>query len=182
MFEWMRQPEDRIAGVVPVDLELAASETVVMAMTHIAAFPQGFGFHFDTVTSVDVGEVCASSIEDGEGNDLALLFGVEFADGRRADGGTNWIMRDGEDHFGLPAMPKRLPPDPDLEVFISAGGVASYDRRFAGSCWVWPLPPPGPLTFWTGWPAAGLPVRPTRIDAELVLAAVSASRRLWGSE
>jgi hypothetical protein len=34
MFEWMRQPEDRIAGGVPVDLQLAASETVVIAITH----------------------------------------------------------------------------------------------------------------------------------------------------
>lgn len=184
MFEWMREPEDQIAGVVPVGLELAASDTTVIAITHFAAYPQGFGFHFHTVTSVDVGEVCASAVEGGggESHDLALRFGVEFADGRRADARTSWIMREDEESLQIPAMPERLPPDPDLEVFITAGGVAGYDRRFAGGCWVWPLPPPGPLTFWTGWPAAGLPIRPTRIDAGPVVAAAAASWRLWGRE
>jgi hypothetical protein len=173
-FEWMLPPQDRIGGIVPLDLEGAANPDVVIAFTYLTAYPQGFSLSFAALTAADPGEVAKPDPSDG----LALRFGVEFADGRRADTATHWMRLDGEDDVRR-RSPERFPPDPERDLFITAGGEAPLPRRFSGGCWIWPLPPPGPLTLSVGWAAAGLPVRTSWLDGELVIDASKASRPIW---
>jgi hypothetical protein len=172
-FEWRLPPEDRVGGIVPLETEVAASGDVVIAVTHLTAHPQGFCFDFVVLTRGGPGEAF-----DEESEDISLRFGVEFADGRAAETRTNWFSREGEGGE-RPVIPDRLPPDPARDIFINGTGGGSLSRRYFGTFWVWPLPPPGPLTLTAGWPAAGLPVAPTRIDAAAVLDAATASRPLW---
>jgi hypothetical protein len=50
-----------------------------------------------------------------------------------------------------------------------------------GSCWVWPLPPPGPLVFACEWAAFGIPEARASTDAQPILDAAQHSVRLWPS-
>jgi hypothetical protein len=47
------------------------------------------------------------------------------------------------------------------------GGGGGGDWR--QSEWVWPLPPPGPLAFVCEWPAAGIPLSRSEINAQMIL-------------
>lgn len=169
---------------MPVDLEVGANGSICITITHLTAYRQGFRFGFAALTKEKPGVICKEALDIArqgteDPDSLSLYFGVEFADGRRADSQTSWITIHGG-ALGPSGFPKSFPPDPEEEIFVQAGGVAASDRRFSGGGWVWPLPPQGPLTFWMGWPAADLPVQPTRIDAAPLLDAVSAGRPLWG--
>jgi len=184
MFDWIHPPEDWVGGVVPLDLEVGVNGSVCLTITHVTAYRQGFRFCFVALTKKKPSLICEEALDIArrgaeDPDSLSLHFGVEFADGRRADDLTSWISIHGGD-LGPSGFAKSLPPDPEQEIFVQAGGVAASDRRFSGGGWVWPLPPRGPLTFWIGWPAADLPVQPTRIDAAPLLAAVAAGSPLWG--
>jgi hypothetical protein len=43
----------------------------------------------------------------------------------------------------------------------------------------WPLPPPGPLAFVCEWPAAGIAVTRSEIDAQLVLDAADRAQLIF---
>jgi hypothetical protein len=176
-FDWIHPPEDELGGIVPLDIEAIANPDLVIALTHLTVYPQGFSLRFIALTAAEPGELCS----DDEGRDLALRFGVEFADGRRSDAKNHWILRDGEDseHW---RFPERLPPDRERDIFITGIGGGSLPTRHRCACWIWPLPPPGPLTLRAGWPAAGAPVQSIQIDAGTVLDAAAVSRPLWEDE
>jgi hypothetical protein len=181
--DWARPPEDRLGAVVPLDLEPLAGEGLAMALTHLTVYPCGFEFAFTAVTAVEPGELCAATLEVARerGEDpvgLSLHFGVEFADGRREDAHAAWISINGPSRVP-PGFPRQMPPDPETEIFIRGGGSSPLPHRYPGSAYVWPLPPPGPLTFWLGWPAAGMPVTPLRIDAAAVLDVAGTDAALW---
>ena len=108
-------------------------------------------------------------LPQGEGLDPGLLlFGVQFADGRKA---TNLDER----------MPFRMLEDPDLQpdgpVLSPSRGGGGGGGRWRHGFWVWPLPPEGPLAFVCEWPVAGIPETRTEIDSALVRDAASRSRR-----
>lgn len=185
MLDWIRPPQDWIGSVVPSDIEVAVSENVCIAITHLTAYPTGFRFGFLALTKMKPGVICHEALDiarqgSEDPDSLPLHFGVEFADGRRADDITSWINIHGGD-LGPSAFPESFPPDPEQDVFIQVGGVSTSDCRFSGGGWVWPLPPPDLMTFWIGWPAAELPVQPTRVDATPLLDAVPMSHPLWGN-
>jgi hypothetical protein len=51
--------------------------------------------------------------------------------------------------------------------------------RYDMACWVWPLPPPGPVVFACRWPAGAVPESAAAIDAGLILDAASRAVELW---
>jgi len=185
-FDFLSAPEDWLGAVVPVDLEVAASEDAVMFITHLTAYPEGFNFNLTTLTRDDPGVLCRKTLEASRARsedreEIHLHLGVEFSDGRQASDLTTWISV----HGGLmrpPPLPAQVPPDPHRDILLRAGGHETNEREFSGSSWIWPLPPAGLLTFQCGWPAAGLPVRSTAIDAGPLLAAAEKAQPLWDSE
>ncbi len=182
-FDCLSPPDDRLGRVVPLDLRLAANEDAAIFLTHVRVHPQGFGFGLTVLTREEPGVVCAEALrkarlEDADSEEIYLHLGVEFADGRRANSRTAWIHT-GEGAPMLLSLPKQVPPDPAEEIILNVGGHELAERRFTGDGWVWPLPPPGPLTFHSGWPAAGLPLQGTEIDAARVLTAAEGEPPLW---
>jgi hypothetical protein len=176
----LRPPENVVPAVAPLGVDVGTNDEVAMAITHLTVYPTGFGFGFTALTKEDPGVVCADELEvarDAEEDPVGLQFhlGVEFADGRREDTLKHWISIN---HAGA-SNRMHLPSDPLTEISVRPLGASANDRSYSGSIWVWPLPPEGPLTFWVGWPAAGLPSRPTVIDASMVLDAVGAATTLW---
>jgi len=55
------------------------------------------------------------------------------------------------------------------------GGGSEWRQRL----WVWPLPPPGPLTFACEWPAAGIELTLVETDAQLVIDASERAQQLF---
>ncbi len=176
----LRAPENTVEAVVPLDLDVGTNDRVAMSITDLRVYPTGFGFGFTALTIDRPGVVCADEMEVARttGEDpieLQFHVGVEFADGRRADDHSHWIAA----NFPARTDRPRLASDPLTDITVQFDGVGPYDRRYSASGWVWPLPPPGPLTFWVAWPAAGVRSRPNVIDAATVLDAVGDATVLW---
>jgi hypothetical protein len=83
-----------------------------------------------------------------------LRFAVQFADGSSATN-TTPASRD-----------LNTPPDGPVMQGQGGGGGAGNWRQ---SLWIWPLPPPGALSFICEWPALEIPVSRHQIDAQPIL-------------
>ena len=55
------------------------------------------------------------------------------------------------------------------------GSMGTYRLGF----WLWPLPPPGPLTWVSEWPDLDLPENSVEVDATILEAAASEAEQLW---
>jgi hypothetical protein len=62
---------------------------------------------------------------------------------------------------------------------MTGGGGSGGMRYSTQSYWVWPLPPPGTLTFACEWPAFDIAEATVEIDAETVREASRRARSVW---
>jgi hypothetical protein len=92
-------------------------------------------------------------------------FGIGFADGRKAT-------------VDRPLGGPESRPD----IVLSNQGGGGSDRRWTGRMWLWPLPPPGPLTFAFAWAEQGVDETTVDIDAAPLLAAAARARELWADD
>ena len=81
----------------------------------------------------------------------------------------------GNDPRRWPRLSGDQAPDPPL-LYQSSSGPDG------GHVWLWGLPPPGPLTFASEWPAEQIPASQAQLDAGLLLAAAQRARTLWPNE
>jgi hypothetical protein len=170
----MSSPDEWLGRTILLGLDVAANEDVVIVLTMLVAYPNGVSFAFDVLTRREPGEIVGDDVV----GDLKLHFGAEFSDGRSAEGKTSWIMREREE-FEPPWRPGRFPPDRGLDLFVVPSGAGSLPLRFAGACWIWPLPTPGTMKLSVGWPAARLPARTVELDTGPILEAAAASEPIW---
>lgn len=96
----------------------------------------------------------------------AVEIGVQFADGAKATN-TAGFYHDQE-------------PPPGPVMHSGGGGGDGGDWHQAQ--WVWPLPAPGPLSVVCEWPAAGIPLTRSEIDAQTILNAASRAQALFPDE
>ncbi|MDA8332184.1 MAG: hypothetical protein M0027_13490, partial [Candidatus Dormibacteraeota bacterium] len=94
----------------------------------------------------------------------ALRFEIHFADGRVARGANP-----GEDPSD---------PDPRFPRLSPQHGFGS-NGQWVQHMWVWPLPPPGPITFVCAWPVLGISETQAIVDADAILAAAAGATPLW---
>jgi len=94
----------------------------------------------------------------------APRFGVGFADGRKAVLGAA---------LGGSAI------DRATGAALHPMGSSHSQRRWEGRFWLWPLPPPGPLTLAFAWPDEGVDEATVEIDAAPLVAAGARARELW---
>ena len=158
---WLGPPQGELPGVVPFELVLARTERVAVCLAALRAYTTGFVIDLLTLTAEDDEELDPGLFPHHRrgGTTDALRFGLEFSDGRRA---TNL----GPPLGGPPASPE----GPVLHPRGGGGGGGRWHQEQ----WVWPLPPPGPLAFVCEWPAVGIEVTRTEVDAQAIL---DASRR-----
>ena len=92
-----------------------------------------------------------------------VVFGIELSDGSKA--------------FTTPGFgpPDKAPPRLSLR---KVGGGAN-DTRTHIQLWLWPLPPPGPLTLGVRWPEGGIPEATVTGSSEALLAAAEDAEHLW---
>jgi hypothetical protein len=88
-------------------------------------------------------------------------FGIGFADGRRA------VADRMGSHEGRP------------DIALTSHGSSASDRRWTGRMWLWPVPPPGPLTFAFAWAEQGVQETTVEVDAATLAEAAGRARELW---
>jgi hypothetical protein len=167
------KPEAVLAGVVAEELMLVRTDDAAVAITGLLAYPTGFEFILSVVLRREDrrGRMFERGLHYwavGDDEPLPAEFlrlGVQFADGGVA---TNLGRPPFSPSGAEPAGPLLLPDG-------GGGGGRRYDMRY----WVWPLPPPGPVTFVCQWPAYSIPESRVEIDARLVLDAAARAIALW---
>ena len=168
---WLR-PEAELPGVVAVELVVVHTAQAAVAVSGLRAFGTGFEFTLSTVLRHEdrwrrvFDPRVQHHLQPGEQPPPTFVrFGLEFADGSVA---TNLAPH--------PVLAGRsVPAGPILAPNSGGGSGRRYDMRY----WVWPLPPPGPLTFVCQWPALDIGESRAQLDAGLVLEAARRSVELW---
>ena len=153
-------PANRIPVPVAWQLVLLRTQDTAVAVTNVAAAPEGMLLSLVTrVRPVD------GDPGPLDGPPVGLRFGVLLPDGSRAS----------KDE---PArVVQRLPPPPGHHLSPlggHAGGTCSQE-----DLWLWPLPTPGLLTFVCAWPARGASESVVEVDAAPVLEAAARCEQLW---
>jgi hypothetical protein len=167
----MGPPEGVLPGIVAMELVLARNARAVVFVGHLEAYPTGLALQVRVLMADDesldpsprgLGPPPRSMRQPGEPRqdrfDEMLRFGVELSDGSKAANVGGWTPREeGE------------PDGPVLLAQGGSGGRSRWDKRF----WLWPLPPPGPVSFVCEWPSADLALSRSDIDARLVIDAAA---------
>ena len=173
---WVGPPRGTLPGFVAIALVLARTDTVAVCLSHIAAYPAGFEFEILTMAApgLDADQVPDPMMHgpgSRRGADASLpaemlRIGIQFTDGAKA---TN---TSGFDHNA------EAPNGPVMTSRGGSGGMGQWRQAE----WVWPLPPPGPLTFVCEWPACGIPLTGHEIDSQTILDAAAQAQTIFSDE
>lgn len=155
-----------IGGWVPWRLVLLRADEVLVVASEVEAFPDGVHLSIQIRVHPTLWERLPNGHPGlmGFGSNDGILFGVGYADGRKAILGR-----------GHPTSIDEDPPGPLLMPRGGGGGTAEWRM----GVWLWPLPPPGDLTFVTAWPSQGISETSVTVDASELNAAASQAEHLW---
>lgn len=163
---WEGPPRGVIGGWVPWHIVLARSDRAFAVLRDFEAFPSGLNFELVTYYKEDdptrpMGR--RHRMRDPE----AFRLGVRFSDGRKA-ASTEWPRREDD---GDPALPVLHP-----------GGGGGGGGKWEMSYWLWPLPPPGPLTWVASWAEVGSAETAVEVDASVLEEAAASAEQLWNED
>lgn len=157
---WAQPGPESLGGFVPLRIELARTDDNVVLLGPMEAHATGIDLTLEMRSrSLRMGGV-PTDMSDGGG----MRFGVSFADGRSTEGGHPWTSAHGDVGDGPVLLP-------------GGGGGGGHSFRFHH--WLWPLPPPGPVTFHLVWPAAGIDETSVSVDAGVFVDAARDATQLW---
>ena len=167
---------------MPLRLVLARTDRVAVGLVGATAYSTGVAFTLfirgrrGAIEDVDAlyddpfmfpfGHPIRRRQHRGELSPEILRFGVQFSDGHKATtvGGMRPAVGDEDE-----------PSGPVLSEGGSGGGGGEYESRF----WLWPVPPPGPVTFVVEWPAQEIELTKQEVDASVFIEASKRSEALW---
>ncbi|MDA8313538.1 MAG: hypothetical protein M0Z46_23555 [Actinomycetota bacterium] len=156
-------PSGMIGGFVPWRTTLVRTHNAWAAVQDFEAFPSGI--LFELVARVEDWDPDPSArTHTLLGHPTSLRLGVRFSDGRA--GAT--------DRFAERARPMRLG-----EVIFFPKGGSGHPHEYRHAFWLWPLPPPGPMTWICVWPAVGVGEETVEVDASELVESAASSERLW---
>jgi hypothetical protein len=175
---WFGPPDGTLPGVVALELILARTDAVAVCITRLSAYPTGFEFDLLTMTAADADDELLDPMLFGHRRHRAhrglagippemLRVGVQFADGGKATNTSGFHRPD---------------DDPPAGPVMLGGGGGGGGGRWRQTEWVWPLPPPGPVTFVCEWPAAGIPLTRHDLDAQTILDAAARATVIFSEE
>ena len=159
----MGRPENELPTALPMNRLLVRTPDVAVALLGLQAYTTGVAFTLaarargpeDPAAEDGLGRL----LWDHRGGSPSFLFGVQFADGRRAS--NAWF---GEGDGDLILHPGG-----------GSGGSASVDQDW----WLSPLPPEGPLLVVVRCPEIGLEETATELDGTAIRRAGEAATVLW---
>ena len=156
---WEPPHSGALGGFVPLRLELARTATHLVLLGPMEAHPSGVSFSVRTRSrSADM----LGMHRWGDDSEGQMRFGVSYADGRSTHD-SRW--------------PHEL--DVGDGPILVPGGGGGGGTEFKWSYWLWPLPPPGPVTFHLLWEDAGIAETSTSVDAAVFIDAASRAETLW---
>ena len=175
---WLGPPDNVLGVSVPLEpLLLLRTEVTAVSLGAFVAYTAGFTFDLAVrrrvVDDQDVdwfAEQMRFSHRPRRGRELPpefFRFGIEFADGRKATNIGGWVA-----HRSQADLP---PEGPVLMEHGGSGGGTHWDQTY----WVWPLPPPGRLTFACEWPIQHVALTRLDIDAAAIVDASKRAVTLW---
>jgi hypothetical protein len=176
---WFTAPEGMLPGVLPLELVLARTDRAAVCLTRIGAYPTGFEMRLVTIVAEAYGDLDPMLFgphrmhrggeRSRESPDGMLHFGVQFADGSKA---TN------AERHRFPDEEGGAPEGPVMNSGGGGGGGGSWHQDI----WVWPLPPPGTLTFAAEWTDAGIPLTLREIDCAPLLEAAGRAQVIFTAD
>jgi hypothetical protein len=185
---WAGAPEDVLPGVVPVELILGRSQSTVVLLTGVRAFPTGLGITLgvrvrgqaarrDLHAEVFDGPYLHDRDADWQAG--RLKWGFELANGQRVTSvdPPPWTEQPNQDH-SRPHSPDDWKWEPDHPVLVGGGGgggTRSVDRDY----WLWPLPPAGRLRIVCQWPDQGIETTVHNLDTQPFLEAAARAQPVW---
>lgn len=185
--EWLEAPRGWLGGTVAMELLVARNDDAAVYVTNIAAYPAGFQFALHAYIRHGTrarGVLAAMASNDPWGSDEPidlLRYGLEFSDGRKATTFHRWDA--GSTHLSVGAVAGETPgPDPNTEALLNVSGGHGSLVHAEEHCWVWPLPPAGPLAFVCEWTELGIEESRAEMDCELIREAASRARPIWPSD
>jgi hypothetical protein len=161
---------------VALSFVLARSASAAVRVEHVTAFPTGFEFQFvDHIAKVKhmsdpmraLGGLRGKPLHgypDLDADDLRLR--VRYADGPEA---VPPMAGHDVARIGLGSQ------GPSIHVGDGSAGGSLATAMF----WMWPVPPPGPLTFVCEWPRYGIPPTRRQVDAGLIREAAERAVGAW---
>ena len=163
--DWLMPPR-MTGGHVTGPVVIGRSGGLVVAVRQVLAFPAGVEVEVEAHARGSAGGGLASTAADLPGRS-PLRFRVRFADGREAAQ---------DDEAGL-----RSGRGPMLTVSGSETSSGGPDGRedIRLTLWIWPLPPPGPVTVTCSWPGRGLDGAGLVLDGDQLQAAASRAQPFW---
>jgi hypothetical protein len=164
--EWRSPPDNQLPVSLPLLLPLAQTDEFALWARGFSVYRNGLSFALNLVRRHPLADPLTNPFLAGvhPGAD-GFRFGIEDAAGGKA---TNldqpWRQRDGA--------------DPRPPVLCPHGGGGNL-RHLTTRYWLWPLPPPGKLTFACAWQAAGIDETQTAIETEPIRAVAEEVVELW---
>ena len=163
--EWSGPPDNELGVVLSLNLELARTSDVAVAIPELVAYSTGSWFTVAIRHRLPVHRGTGSTLPFHPAEEPGgIRLGLQFADGSKAT-----------TQSPPPRSPVEKPPAPPFLMMRSAGGGRRFDAHF----WLWPLPPPGQLAFVVDWRAQGLALTKREMDAQSILDAAARVEQLW---
>jgi len=163
---WFSPPENEFGVSVPIRLVLTQIDELALALVDVVAYSTGFALRLALRVPPGAAGLDQRGFMIHPGpmgsSEEQFRFGVRFADGRKATNLGPW------------PPPGNAPPAISL-VQRGGGGGRGWDLGY----WVYPLPPPGPVTVAFVWPRGQLAEQSREFDATPIIEAAAASDQLW---
>src|ERR1700676_1361207 len=167
---WRGPAPDWTGGWIPWNLIVGYSDDALLVIREAEVYPNGIEFLFRAQfrsNAFHLNPLASRPELPGLGIEGGLHLSARFADGRRTV--------DLSDSRGNCAS---TPPGP---VLVARGGSGSLSE-FRIRLWLWPLPPPGLLTWSVAWPQCGVSKTDTLIDVSDINAVASQALPIWTPE
>jgi hypothetical protein len=162
--EWLGPNE----GVLPVlsaqQAVLLKSKKFALIVDQLLVYPNGVQFRI-LLHHRQPDLARESPVRWPFGGPDAVHYGCELGDG------TKWSNSD-----------PSLRPDTEIDGPVVSGGAGAGGMwTSSASHWIWPLPPPGKITFVAEWPSQRLSRQSAEIDADELRDLSASAEVLWPS-
>jgi hypothetical protein len=168
---WNGPSLDWIGGWIPWNFTVGYSTDALLVIREAEVYPEGILCSFHARLRSDAFEHKDAPNSRPKYPGLAINGGLrlsaQMADGRR----TSALGRASRDDDGAPS-------EPVLRMQGGSGSLLEYKIRM----WLWPLPPPGLLTWSVAWPQCGVQETDTVIEISDINVIASQAHPIWVSQ
>ena len=171
-------------SAVPLQRFVVRTDSLVVALTSVVAYPSGCQFGFRVAARV-------AALDRTDRRRLRAAFVGDYSDpleprppeepfrcGIRLADGTKATSVDEP-----PILDPTSPMRPEGPVLVEYGAIGTTIEPDGLWCepgyWLWPLPPPQPFALVVDWPAAAIPQTEVELDGAAIAAAGEAAELLW---